>query len=61
MIMIDKFRAWMVKYQDEISWFLIGVLSMGAFNYFTEQEYFWAAVNAVLAYANYKLTKYPMK
>lgn len=51
----------MVEYQDEISWFLIGVLSMGAFNYFTEQEYFWAAVNAVLAYANYKLTKYPMK
>ena len=59
--MIDKFRAWMVKYQDEISWFLIGVLSLSAFDYFVKQEYFWAAVYAALAFANYKLTKYPMK
>ena len=59
--MMSKFRAWLVKYQDELSWFLIGVLSFSAFNYFVEQQYFWSAVNAVLAYANYKLTKYPMK
>lgn len=51
----------MVKYQDEISWFLIGVLSLSAFDYFVKQEYFWAAVYAALAFANYKLTKYPMK
>ena len=59
--MMNKFRAWYVEYQDEISWFLIGWLSLAAANCFVEQKYIWAVVNAVLVYANYKMSKFRMK
>jgi len=58
---MDKFRAWYVEYQDEISWFLIGWLSLTTVYYFIQQQYFWSAVNAVLVYANYKMSKFQMK
>jgi hypothetical protein len=59
--MMSKFRAWYVEYQDEISWFLIGWLSFATVEHFVEQKYFWAAFDAVLVYANYKMSKFQMK
>ena len=58
---MSKFRAWYVEYQDEISWFLIGWLSLTAVDCFIEQKYAWAAISAVLVYANYKMSKFRMK
>ena len=58
---MNKFRTWYVEYQDEISWFLIGWLSLTAANCFIEQKYTWSAVSAVLVYANYKMSKFRMK
>jgi hypothetical protein len=59
--MMNKFRTWYVEYQDEISWFLIGWLSLATVTLFVEQKYVWAAVNAVLVYVNYKMSKFQMK
>jgi hypothetical protein len=59
--MMSKFRAWYVEYQDEISWFLIGWLAFAGIDNFIDGKYVWAAVNAVLVYANYKMSKFQMK
>lgn len=55
--MWDSFRNWYIYNQDAISWFLIGWLTFAGLDALAEGRYIWAAVDFVLAYVNYKLTK----
>lgn len=52
---MERFTNWYIRNQDAISWFLIGWLSMGMLNAINDQQYIWAAIDAVMVYANYKL------
>ena len=55
--MLDNFRNWYVRNQDAITWFIIGWLTFAVLDNLTTGNYFWAAVNAVLIYANHKFIK----
>jgi hypothetical protein len=54
--MWNDFYRWMSRNDEKISWFVIGWLCMGALQALTIGDYLWAAIDAALAYANYKLT-----
>lgn len=55
--MITQFKNWYVRNQDAITWFIIGWLAFGMLDNVVKQEYIWAAVQAVLIWGNYKLSK----
>lgn len=55
--MLDQFRDWYFKNQNEITWFLIGFLIAAAINSFSIGEYADSAFSLVLAFANYYLNK----
>ena len=55
--MMTQFRNWYVRNQDAITWFIIGWLAFGMLDNVVKQEYIWAAVQAVLIWVNYKLSK----
>ena len=48
-------RNWYIRYQDEITWFLIGWLSMATLDALMRGEYGWAAFDAFFAFVNYKM------
>ena len=52
---MGQFRNWYVRNQDAITWFLIGWLSFGLLQNVITGDWVWAAVDALLIYANYKL------
>jgi hypothetical protein len=58
--MWDSFRNWYIYNQDAISWFIIGWLSFACLNNLATGNYFWAGIDFVLAYFNYKMTKVRM-
>lgn len=53
-------KNWYIRNQDAITWFIIGWLTFGGLDNLASGNYFWAAVNAVLIYANYQFTKIRM-
>lgn len=53
---MSKFRNWYVRNQDAITWFIIGFLTVNLIHNLADQEWIWAVVNAVLIWANYKLS-----
>ena len=55
--MLQKFRAWYLKNQTEITWFLIGWLALGGLYDFLRGEYVGAIVLWGIAVINYVLTK----
>ncbi len=53
---MSNFRNWYVRNQDAITWFIVGVLTVNTIHNLANQEWIWAAINAVLIYANVKLS-----
>lgn len=58
---MDQFKNWYMRNQDAITWFIIGWLAFGMLDNVVKQEYIWAAVQAVLIWINYKLSKIRMQ
>jgi hypothetical protein len=52
---MNTFKKWYVTNQDEITWFLLGLLFAGCLSSFSRGDYSWAVFDAVMFYANYKL------
>lgn len=55
--MLDKFRLWYFKNQNEITWCLIGFLVASALSSFSLGEYTDMTFSLLLAFANYYLNK----
>lgn len=58
---MSKFREWYVRNQDAITWFLIGLLTSGMLEQLGKDNYWLAALSAVLILANYKMLDYKLK
>jgi hypothetical protein len=54
---MNKFRAWYLRNQTEITWFLIGWLVLGGLYDFGRGEYVGALVLWALAFINYIFVK----
>ena len=52
---MNKFKQWYVTNQDAITWFIIGILSLSCLSNLYKGDYIWAAVDAAIAYVNFKL------
>jgi len=52
---MDSFRQWYLNNQKEITWFLIGFLTLSGFQDLGQGNYVGAAISFGLAYINYKL------
>ena len=55
--MLDKFRAWYLRNQVQITWFLIGWLCLGGFYDFGHGDYVGALVLWGIAFINYIFVK----
>jgi hypothetical protein len=55
--MLDNFRSWYLKNQNEITWFLIGFLIAASIHSFSIGEYEDMGFSLLLAFANYYLNK----
>jgi hypothetical protein len=58
---MGQFRNWYVRNQDAITWFLIGWCTFAGLDNLLSGQYFWAAFNFVIAYANYKMNDFRMQ
>jgi hypothetical protein len=54
---MNKFRQWYLTNQTEITWFLIGFLTLSGFQDLNVGNYIGAAVSFGLAYINYAFNK----
>ena len=54
---MNKFRQWYLRNQDEITWFLIGFLTMAGIASFGRGAWIIALVYWAIAYLNYFLYK----
>jgi hypothetical protein len=52
---MSHFKNWYVRNQDAITWFIIGWMSIACINSLGKGDYIWAAIDAFIVYANYKL------
>jgi hypothetical protein len=52
---MNKFRQWYLRNAKEITWFLIGFLTLSGLQELIAGNYIGAAVSFGLAYINYKL------
>ena len=59
--MWSNFYNWCVKHQDQISWFLIGLLTGAVIDSLADRNYIAAAVYAAIVYANYVGTKFKIQ
>ena len=55
--MLDKFRSWYLRNQNEITWFLIGFLIASAIHSFSVGNYEDMTFSLLMAFANYYLNK----
>lgn len=54
---MNKFREWYLKYSNEITWFLIGMLTIGGIESLVREQYGSAALSFGIAYLNYFMNK----
>jgi hypothetical protein len=54
---MNAIRAWYLKNQNEITWFLIGFLIAAAIHSFSIDKYDDAAFSLLMAFANYYLNQ----
>ena len=54
---MKKFRAWYLRNQVEITWFLIGFLTMGGLHSLGKGDYVDALISFGIAYINYWANK----
>ena len=52
---MNKVKQWYIKNQDTITWFIIGILSLSCLSNLYKGDYILAAVDAAIAYVNFKL------
>ena len=52
---MNSIKRWYVYNQDAITWFLIGSLQASCLYSLSKGDYIWAAFDAAMIYANYKL------
>jgi len=50
---MEKFRNWYLKYQSEITWFVIGLMFSNMLIHLSSGQYMWAVIDAAIAYVNY--------
>jgi len=55
--MLENFRRWYLKYQVEITWFVIGWLALGGMVNFGQGDYVSALVLWGIAFVNYVFVK----
>jgi len=55
--MLDRFRSWYLKYQNEITWWIIGWLCFAFLDQLGRGHYIMAFIDAGLAYFNYRMWK----
>jgi hypothetical protein len=58
---MGQFRNWYVRNQDAITWLLIGWCTFAGLENLINGQYLWAAINFVIAYANYKMNDFKMQ
>ena len=54
---MDNFFQWFKYHHDEITWWIIGWLSFSVIDCISRSSWFWAAINAVLIFVNYRIWK----
>lgn len=55
--MWNEISRWWTRNHLEITWFVIGWLAFATLDQLVSGNYIWAAINAFLLWANYKLRK----
>jgi hypothetical protein len=54
---MNKFREWYTRNSNEITWFLIGILTIGGLESLVREQYGNAALSFGIAYLNYLMNK----
>jgi len=54
--MYSKLRLWMIQHQDQISWFIIGMMTTDGLSELLKEDYTGAILCFGLAYVNYLFT-----
>jgi len=54
---MNSFTTWYQKYQEEITWWVIGWLSFGVIDCILKGSWGFAVLNLILIVLNYKLWK----
>ena len=54
---MSKFRRWYLTYQNEITWFIIGWMTVSGFDNLVRGNLGYAAGDLALAYFNYYMWK----
>ena len=54
---MNKLMNWFREHNTEITWWIIGFLTMSVFSSLEHENYITAAINTGLIYINYKLWK----
>ena len=55
--MLNKIRMWYSKYQDEITWFIVGLLFANTLQHLSEGKLLWALWDVVIGAINVYLWK----
>lgn len=54
---MNKIKIWLITHHQEITWFLIGWLSMAGLEQLTKQEYANALIDFGLVFLNYHMSR----
>lgn len=54
---MNKFREWYLRNSNEITWFLIGILTISGLESLVREQYGHAALSFGIAYLNYFMNK----
>ncbi len=54
---MDKFRTWYLEYQNEITWFVVGLLFANMLEHLAKGQLWWALWDVVLGAINVYLWK----
>ncbi len=54
---MNKFREWYLKYSNDITWFIIGMLVTSGIDSLAREHYGSAALSFGIAYLNYFMNK----
>ena len=55
--MFNNFKRWYTYHQVEITWWLIGWLSLAALHDFSRRDWLGVTIDFALMWVNYKLNK----
>lgn len=58
---MNAFRAWYIRNQDAITWFLIGLLTSQAIDALARRDYTTALISGGFALANYLFAGYRLR